>query len=77
VTVLVDSSIILGATVSGGQATIQFAGLPGTNYDIEASTDLVNWIVIGSVAAGPNGLFQYQDDYAGLHQHCYYRTSIP
>ena len=75
VTVVVGASYVLAATLSSGQAIMQFAGLPGTNYNIEASTDLKSWTVIGRVTAGPNGLFQYQDDIAKWGQQCYYRTS--
>jgi sulfur relay (sulfurtransferase) DsrF/TusC family protein len=77
VTVVVDSSFVISATVSGSQVTIQFAGIPGTTYSIEASTDLVTWTVIGSVTANPEGLFQFQDATVGLHDHRYYRTSLP
>ena len=41
ISVLVNASFILGAQVSGGGATIQFVGMPGTLYSIIASTDLI------------------------------------
>ncbi|MGA2174806.1 MAG: immunoglobulin domain-containing protein [Verrucomicrobiota bacterium] len=80
VTVLVEppnsnGSSVLGATVSGGQATIQFAGNPGTTYNFEASTDLVRWSIIGSATASPYGLFEFKDTNASLYPHRYYRTS--
>ena len=81
VNVLVDAfngngSFIMGATVNEGQTTIQFIGIPGTLYDIQASTDLRHWTVIGSVTAGSNGLFQFQDGDAGHYSQRYYRTSL-
>ena len=74
VTVLVDVSYIMGATVSGGQAAIQFAGVPGKTYIIQASTNLVNWTVIDVVPAGSNGLFQFQDGYVDQYPQRYYRA---
>jgi hypothetical protein len=74
VTVLVNASLILGATMNASQVTIQFAGVPGTTYAIEASTDLVNWTVVGTAQAGPNGLFQFPDVNTGQYPQRYYRT---
>jgi len=82
VTVIVDIPIgsgqsVLGVTVSGGQATISFAGIPGCTYSIQASTNLVNWTVIGTATAGQSGLFQFTDINAGQYPARYYRTSVP
>jgi hypothetical protein len=71
---LVNASLILGATMNASQVTIQFAGVPGTTYAIEASTDLVNWTVVGTAQAGPNGLFQFPDVNTGQYPQRYYRT---
>lgn len=75
ITVVVSSCLILGATVNGGQATIRFQGVPETTYYIQASTNLVNWTLVGAGTAGPNGMFQFQDPNAGLYQQRYYRTT--
>jgi hypothetical protein len=77
VSVLVDASLALGASVNGGQATIQFKGIPEVNYNIEASSDLQIWTSIGRVVAGPDGGFEIVDANAGLYNHRYYRTSLP
>ena len=77
VTVLVDAALVLGATVDGAQATLQFVGIPGTTYNIESSTDLLKWTVIGTVTAGNNGFFQFQDTVGYHYSKCYYRTSLP
>lgn len=75
VTVLVNDSLILGASVSGGQATIQFAGVPEATYYIEASTNLTTWTVIGGATADQDGRFQFQDINAGLYPQRYYRST--
>jgi hypothetical protein len=77
VTVLVDSSTAISASFSGGQATVQFAGLPGVTYSVQASTDLQHWIFIGSAVAGPDGRFSFLDFTAGFYDHRFYRTSLP
>ena len=40
---------------------IQFVGLPGTPYNVEASVDLVNWTPIGTMGPGTNGWFEFDD----------------
>jgi hypothetical protein len=78
ITVLVDVAVVLGGVVNGGQVTMQFAGIPGTTYNIEASSDLQNWTFLGTATAGANGLFQFQDTVGSLGwwNCCYYRTSL-
>jgi hypothetical protein len=38
---------------------LRFSGLPGADYRIETSTDLQNWTSLGSVQAGPNGIYEF------------------
>jgi hypothetical protein len=70
---------VLGVTTVGGNATVNFAGVPGQSYDIEASTDLVNWVIVGSVVAGSNGLYiySYTDPSTTLYAQRYYRSRVP
>jgi hypothetical protein len=66
---------VVSVTVSDGKATVTFAGIPGLLYYIQASTDLVNWVDLGSVTAGPTGVIQFTDVNAGQYAVRYYRTS--
>jgi 2',3'-cyclic-nucleotide 2'-phosphodiesterase (5'-nucleotidase family) len=68
---------VLSVTTSGGSATVNFAGIPGQSYDIEASSDLVNWVVIGSAVAGTNGLYNFTDASTALYSQRYYRSRVP
>jgi hypothetical protein len=77
ITVEVDISFIAGATMNGGQASMQFVGVPNTLYDIEASTDLINWTVVGTVESDANGLFQFQDANSASFPVRFYRTMLP
>lgn len=73
-----DAPSVLGPPqISGGIATIRFAGIPGLTYDIQASGDLVNWVTIGSATAGSNGLFQFEDQDAGTQPIRFYRCRMP
>lgn len=77
ITALVDASLVLGGAASNTQLTLQFIGLPGTSYNIEASQDLRNWTNVGTAMAGTNGMFQYQDSMpARGWNRCYYRTAL-
>lgn len=68
---------VLGVTAGSGGATVDFAGVPGQSYAIEASSDLVNWVIIGSAVAGSNGLYSYTDASTALYSQRYYRSRVP
>lgn len=53
-------------SVSGGIATVTFAGIPGFAYDVQRSTNLVDWVTILTTNAPGQGLFQVSDDFADL-----------
>lgn len=48
-------------TLTGGQAAISFQGSPGQSYQIERSTNLGQWAVVGSATAAPNGAVIFND----------------
>jgi len=65
-------------TVSGGSATVGFAGRPGYGYGVERSTNLVDWVTVWNTNAPAGGLFNYTDtfgDLGGAPPSAYYRLS--
>nr|MCU0781629.1 Ig-like domain-containing protein [Akkermansiaceae bacterium] len=46
----------------GGDARIDFQGIPGRSYEVQRSTDLENWAVLSTVVAGPTGAVTYTDE---------------
>ena len=69
---------VLGLTVNpDGSVTVRLAGIPGFTYQVQASTDLVTWVKLGTFTAGPNGLFQLTDTHANQYPQRYYRASAP
>jgi autotransporter-associated beta strand protein len=61
-------------TATGGTAAMTFAGIPGYAYDVQRSTDLVNWSTILTTNAPANGRFQFVDASAPQPA-AYYRLS--
>ncbi|EEF59428.1 MBG domain-containing protein [Pedosphaera parvula] len=62
------------AILGNGHAVTKFAGIPGRDYTVQASTNLINWLNIGSATAGTNGQFQFEDANAPSFPSRYYRT---
>lgn len=67
------------AVSENGTATAQFAGIPGFNYSVQRSTNLVNWVTVLATNAPPSGLFQFTDTFSDLGGNApssaYYRLS--
>ncbi len=56
-------------TISGGQTTVTFVGLPGYMYVVQRATNLVPpvaWVNISTNTAPTNGLFQLIDTFSGF-----------
>jgi hypothetical protein len=54
-------------TVTGGVASLSFAGIPGYQYNIQRSTDILDpngWTTIWTTNAPASGVFQFQDNSA-------------
>jgi hypothetical protein len=73
---------ITGINTNGnGTVTIDFAGIPGLYYLIQAATNLnspVTWAVLATNMAGTNdGLFGFTDLDATNYSSRFYRTAIP
>ena len=66
---------VTGITPAGGGAfKTKFTGFPGFGYDIQASTNLLDWLTVGSQTADTNGLFQFTDPTAPSYDHRFYRA---
>jgi|GEM_PF-6923631 len=48
-------------TVTGGTATMSFAGIPGYKYNVQVSTDLSSWSTLWTTNAPASGLFRFTD----------------
>ncbi len=46
----------------GGNASVQFYGIPGHTYTLQRSTDLVDWIDVQTLTAAANGLLAFVDE---------------
>jgi hypothetical protein len=60
-----------------GVVFVQFSGIPGRRYTIQASLDMRTWADIGSVIAGPNGAINFVDPDGGRFGQRFYRTVSP
>ena len=58
-----------------GTVLLQAQGTNGESFDFQGSTDLMNWLDLGSVLADSNGLAQFQDTNASNYNWRFYITS--
>jgi hypothetical protein len=70
--------------VSGNTATVGFAGIPGRSYQVQRSTNLVDWATLVTTNAPANGVFEWVDDFSDLNvppdpapSSAYYRLRLP
>src|ERR1043166_740198 len=67
-------------TVSGGTVTVSFAGIPDYSYQVQRSTNLVDWVTRLTTNAPSTGVFQFTDDFNDLGappSQAYYRLRQP
>ena len=71
-------------TVSNGVATVGFAGIPGRSYQVQRSTNLVDWATLVTTNAPGNGVFEWADNFSDLGvppadppSSAYYRLRVP
>ena len=67
--IIANSSSVFGSgtprIVSAGNAvTLSFTGIPGLNYSVTRSPDLMNWTVLGATNAPAGGQFDFSDPIA-------------
>jgi hypothetical protein len=83
ITVDTDTSVGGGqeVTVSGNSATVTFAGIPTYQYEIQRSTNLVDWVTLMTTNAPGNGVFKFTDNFSDLGfvapPAAFYRTANP
>ena len=65
---------IVGLTADANNVTVRLAGIPNLLYQVQASTNLIDWVNIGTTTAGGDGLFQFVDTNKNLYPTRYYRT---
>jgi hypothetical protein len=68
-------------TITSNSATVTFAGIPTYQYEVQRSTNLVDWVTIYTTNAPSNGVFIYTDNFSDLGfvapSAAYYRTANP
>jgi hypothetical protein len=62
---------------SGASARLYFAGVAGNTYTIQASTNLINWEVVGTSMADSNGVCGFEDLDSARFPCRYYRVVVP
>jgi hypothetical protein len=79
-----ETGLSTGITISNGVAIIDFAGIPGRSYQVQRSTNLVDWATLVTTNAPAAGVFQWVDDFSDLGvppadppSSAYYRLRVP
>ena len=62
---------------SNGMFALQFTGAAGQTYLVQASTNLLNWGVIGTATDNGNGIFSFADANSGGFRSRFYRVLAP
>jgi hypothetical protein len=60
---------------TNGTVLIETQGSPGESFDIQASSDLLNWLDLGTILADTNGLMQFDDTNAPNFPARFYYTN--
>jgi hypothetical protein len=58
-----------------GTVLLRAQGSPGESFDFQGSTDLLNWLDLGSMVADSNGVAQFQDTNASNYNRRFYVTT--
>lgn len=75
--VMVDVQPRTSLVVDQGAAQLRFIGIPGTYYNIQASTDLLTWETIATVMADDSGLVTATDPVDTERNLRFYRITLP
>jgi hypothetical protein len=68
------SPSVLLRVATNGQAVLTVRGTSGHTYEIQASSTLTSWTVLGSVTLGLNGPVEFTDTNAASFSKRFYRT---
>jgi hypothetical protein len=60
-----------------GKIQLRFSSAAGQTYIVEASTNLVNWEIIGVASEHGDGTFEFEDANAASFTTRFYRVSSP
>ena len=66
----------LTGTYANGEFLLTVSAQPGLTYDVQASTDFVNWVSLGTYTVPFNGVFQVTDPAGPGSQARFYRTRV-
>lgn len=66
----------LGITTGINTVTLRLLGIAKQVYQIEASTNLLNWVKLGQGTAGADGFFEFTDGDKNLYPCRYYRSTL-
>jgi hypothetical protein len=79
-----ESGQSTGIVISNGVAILDFAGIPGRAYQVQRSTNLVDWVTLVTTNAPANGIFEWVDDFSDLGvppadppSSAYYQLRVP
>lgn len=61
-------------TLPNGNLLVTFAGRPGVMYDIQATTDLTNWVIVGTTTADAFGRYFFEESEMDLYPNRSYRA---
>ena len=62
-------------SIEPGSVQLQFSGLPGRTYEVQRSTDLLNWTVLQTIAVPAHGILNFNDVLPPLAG-AFYRTRL-
>jgi hypothetical protein len=60
-----------------GHTQLQLLAEPGARVTVQASTNLADWVTIGTATASADGVLQFEDTEAASHALRYYRVLSP
>jgi hypothetical protein len=66
---------VLAITSDNRIVTLRLTGIPGQVYQLEASTDLLNWVKLDQTTTGSDGLLVFTDHAQNLYPRRYYRAA--